>query len=380
MKRKFTLLFLILALMLNLTACGGGATAAGMAMCPINMTPEKETRYPYMGVSLKLPDTLHGAVLDNTVFMRADEDMEYLNFGSSGSVNANWVPSPENMILHSGYIEFLYLPEGMRDRVPYRGAKELLSPEEFQEWITLGQPIARLGIYRTADFQESMLEESPYTEHTFLGENTQYLYYLSTNEAPSGANQVASSLFATVGALKDGITLFEPRAMDEAYYGIITPEAASVSSIGTFQATTLDGSAVDQAIFSQANLTMVNVWTTWCGACVEEMPDLEALSQEAAKDGVQIVGIVYDTLNPKGEIDQELTALAKTIVERTGVSYPMLIPDEDLRNGLLSGIIGYPTTWFVDENGNVIGDSILGSHSKEEWAALIQERLAEVSK
>ena len=75
---------------------------------------------------------------------------------------------------------------------------------------------------------------------------------------------------------------------------------------------------------------------------------------------------------------EELLELARRIKERTDITFPTLIPDKNLKEGLLQGILGYPTTWFVDEEGNIIGDPVLGSHSKEDWRALIEERMAEV--
>ncbi len=35
-----------------------------------------------------------------------------------------------------------------------------------------------------------------------------------------------------------------------------------------------------QDIFSKYDLTMVNIFTTWCSPCVNEIPDLEKLYQE----------------------------------------------------------------------------------------------------
>ena len=39
----------------------------------------------------------------------------------------------------------------------------------------------------------------------------------------------------------------------------------------------VDGNKVTKEIFSNKELTLINVWTTWCGPCVGEMPELEAL-------------------------------------------------------------------------------------------------------
>ena len=49
---------------------------------------------------------------------------------------------------------------------------------------------------------------------------------------------------------------------------------------GAFESETLDGEKVTEEIFQQADLTMVNIWATFCGPCIQEMPDLAQLSEE----------------------------------------------------------------------------------------------------
>lgn len=123
---------------------------------------------------------------------------------------------------------------------------------------------------------------------------------------------------------------------------------------------------------------MLNVWTTWCGACITEMPDLEALSHDVRGMDAQVIGLVCDASDLRGEIDEELLELAQQIVKRTGVTFPTLVPDKTLHDGLLKGMLGYPTTFFVDEQGDLVEEPVLGSNSKDDWMKLIQERLAEV--
>ena len=51
-----------------------------------------------------------------------------------------------------------------------------------------------------------------------------------------------------------------------------------------FETTDIDGNQVSSAdIFSQHKITMVNIWGTFCGPCIDEMPDLEVLSGRLAE-------------------------------------------------------------------------------------------------
>lgn len=67
---------------------------------------------------------------------------------------------------------------------------------------------------------------------------------------------------------------------------------------------------------------------------------------------------------------------ARLLAERTGATYPFLIPDADGLNGRLNGIEAVPETFFVDQNGNLTGESYLGSHSLEDWQEIVEKELA----
>ena len=57
-----------------------------------------------------------------------------------------------------------------------------------------------------------------------------------------------------------------------------SPESESTAGIlSSFTAPDLEGNQVDESILSDHTLTMVNVWTTSCGYCIQEMPELLSL-------------------------------------------------------------------------------------------------------
>lgn len=154
-----------------------------------------------------------------------------------------------------------------------------------------------------------------------------------------------------------------------------TTEQAGVLS--SFSATDLEGNTVDQSIFADYDLTMVNVWATFCGPCINEMPDLGELAQEYADKKVQIIGLVSDVLNTDGTISEEQVQTARDIVEQTGANYLHLLPSEDLY-GVLGQISAVPTTFFVDNEGAQVGSAIVSAQSKDKWTQTIDEMLAEV--
>lgn len=156
-------------------------------------------------------------------------------------------------------------------------------------------------------------------------------------------------------------------------------EGETVGILSQFTASDLDGNEVTQSLFEDHPVTMVNVWATFCGPCLREMPDLGALHQEFSEQGFQILGIVTDVQAPDGSISQEQVDLAAQIAEETGASYLHLLPSEDLIACLLWQVSSVPTTIFVDETGALIGKGYLGSRDAAAWRSIIEEKLEAVS-
>lgn len=147
---------------------------------------------------------------------------------------------------------------------------------------------------------------------------------------------------------------------------------AAAGPFGVFETLTLDGETVTQEIFKEADLTMVNIWGTFCSPCINEMPDLGELAREYEQKGLQMVGMISDVAEAEDET-------ATLIVEETKADYMHLILSQSLYNSL-SQIQVVPTTVFIDSTGKQVGYTYTGSKSKEDWSAIMDEMLLEVQK
>ncbi len=141
-----------------------------------------------------------------------------------------------------------------------------------------------------------------------------------------------------------------------------------------FEGQDLDGNAVTSDIFSQSKLTMINVWATYCNPCLREMPDLGELAGEYDTADFQLIGIVSDVQENGSEDKLEK---AVSLVEKTGADYPHLLLNESLYSALVVNVSGVPTTFFVDENGVVLG-AVVGSYEKSVWKEIIDGLLEEL--
>lgn len=152
--------------------------------------------------------------------------------------------------------------------------------------------------------------------------------------------------------------------------GTTAQKGESKGLLSSFAAETLDGEQVDESIFEGKKVTMVNIWATFCGPCIREMPDLQRLHEDYADKGFQVVGIVCDVY---GETNLET---AKDIVKDTGVKYVSLLPSASLNEAKLKDVTSVPETFFVDETGAVIAGPYIGSNSYENWAKIVEDVLA----
>lgn len=150
-----------------------------------------------------------------------------------------------------------------------------------------------------------------------------------------------------------------------------TSEDESVMLFGHFDSQTLEGKEVTEEIFSDAELTMVNIWGTYCGPCVAEMPDLGEISREYADKEFQVIGIICDATEPGNEDAVE-------IVDKTGADYTHLIASDDLIMNALQYVSSVPTTVFVDKKGYLVGEVYSGARDKATWEQIINQNLAEV--
>lgn len=146
-------------------------------------------------------------------------------------------------------------------------------------------------------------------------------------------------------------------------------EAADTGTFPSFSTTDLNGNAVSSESFAKYRLTMVNFWGTFCGPCIEEMPDLEKLNKSMPQ-GTRLVGIVTDV---SGDENKET---AKQIIAKAGATYENWLPDEALLEYMDSHVSGVPTTLFIDSNGQIVGEAVVGKRNAEKYQEELEARLS----
>lgn len=147
-------------------------------------------------------------------------------------------------------------------------------------------------------------------------------------------------------------------------------------NLNKFDTVDADGNKVTQDIFKDKDITMVNIWATWCGACIGEMGEIQELYKEVQKkSNINMISICED-LGDKPEI-------AKSILKGNKCTFTTLQPDESIRKNLLNNLQYFPTTIFVDSEGNIVGEPISGAPSgdvAEYYMEKIEDALKKVKK
>lgn len=120
-----------------------------------------------------------------------------------------------------------------------------------------------------------------------------------------------------------------------------------------------DGPGVFDAAQFKGQVTLVNLWATWCAGCREEHPILMALSRQP---GLQLVGINYKELqaselsgqDPRSpDAVQQATVRQQAWLKKNGQAFGVNLLDMDGRVGMDFGVYGLPETYLVDRQGVV---------------------------
>ena len=143
----------------------------------------------------------------------------------------------------------------------------------------------------------------------------------------------------------------------------------------SFTSVDMNGNAVSSELFAKNKLTMVNIWGTFCGPCIREMPDLAKLNSANKANGVEVVGIVIDLVDRRGVVSERTKADGEAIIKQTGANYTHIVPNNEMLSTFLHKIQAVPSTIFVDANGKMVGQMYLGSRSEKEWQKIIDSLL-----
>ena len=137
-----------------------------------------------------------------------------------------------------------------------------------------------------------------------------------------------AALLIALGACKSSDAKFRPLAAGE--------------PVPAFTVRTLGGDSV--SVGPDEQLTLLNLWATWCGPCQEEFPELEQLHRDYQAKGLRVVAVSVDLGNDANVRDFAADHGASFTIGRDGEG----------RMQRLYQTVGLPETFLIAPDGTLI--------------------------
>ena len=167
-------------------------------------------------------------------------------------------------------------------------------------------------------------------------------------EASQQGNRLVVTLIA-IGVLVAvfGIVWLQSSKYEPPKIGKVAPEFALVD---------LDDKPVRLSDY-RGKVVFLNFWATWCKPCREEMPSMEVLHKNFAKDGLVVLAVSIDRVTTTKDIPP--------FIKSMNLSFPVLV-DSWGRTDMPYKRMGVPETFIIDQQG-VIREIVIGPR---DWTRL----------
>ena len=259
-----------------------------------------------------------------------------------------------------GEIKFIYATEENL---------EIISEPNFQgniEYFTA--PIARILVIKNEKEGKNFESiKSEYNSIELIGENCGYTYYL---------------LYNYIGGLKKGnekdIKEYEKnislvsKLKNSIKFNEFNPKETINEKTNklTFSTKTTEGDNINSNIFNNYDLTIVNFWGTYLYPDINETSILSELNEKIKEtENINFIQVIIDTPSKDAE------ELISKIKSENNIKYTTIIPDENLSYWIINNLDGIPTTIFVNKNSIIIGETIKGTKTLEEYLEILRQNL-----
>ena len=274
----------------------------------------------------------------------------------SGSILLDYGEAVPNSGVFYAAVSYCPMPEERLRALLAGMSRGTNTPEETQ--LLLGAPRGLFTIYGASggrpfeavrDFCRKWMGTDPDASRARrIGEAEDYVFYGCEGPDPADMDEPFAGEFALLksraGWIFDHAEFSRPAGE---YEGIL-------GRTFRFETADLAGNPVrSEELFGRHAVTLVNVWASWCPPCVRELPGLGEMHRRFGASDCGVVGLLYDSDSA------EAVSKAAALLEQSGADYPVL-----RRPGSLSDILelrAFPTTFFVDRSGAVVGAPIVGA-------------------
>ncbi len=118
----------------------------------------------------------------------------------------------------------------------------------------------------------------------------------------------------------------------------------------------------------KGKVILVNFWATWCGPCRHELPDLSQICKDLNGKDFKMVGVSVDQNISQLENFLKTNSLSYVVVHESGILLPLYMN----ATGVTDDVI--PQSFIIDKSGKIV-ETMIGSHSKEDFLKMINKYL-----
>jgi thiol-disulfide isomerase/thioredoxin len=115
----------------------------------------------------------------------------------------------------------------------------------------------------------------------------------------------------------------------------------------------------------KGKVVLINLWATWCGPCMAELPHVQKLF-EATRDRKDIQVLTFN-------VDDDLGLVAPFLAEKK-FTFPVL-PAVDLVRKMLDDGLAIPQNWLLDATGKWRLTQIGFNVTETDWAGAVTKKL-----
>ena len=258
------------------------------------------------------------------------------------------------------YTEFVYyaLSEEEYLNLANKFEKDEVTDEDYEKLGTaVNYPLLLIGIDNSRDFSaiNKLFDDQLNPENAkevFHENGFSYYCYVDSAQNEDFINAQAEPFASEYKAITDAI---EELISNSDFYEPVSLYAGIIGKAVSFKTTDTEGNSItSEDLFSSNKITMINIWASWCGPCIRELPELQAISERLKEKNCGVIGLLYD-----GDGEEALET-AKKLMTDNGVSYPVILPPENVDS--LFPLEAFPTTYFVDSEGKIVSEPIVGAY------------------
>ena len=127
----------------------------------------------------------------------------------------------------------------------------------------------------------------------------------------------------------------------------------------------LDGKPLSIANY-KGKVVLIDFWATWCGPCVQELPNVLATYKKHHADGFEIIGISLD--QDKGKLT--------SFMKQHAVTWAQYFDGKGWENKLAGkyGVTSIPATYLLDGQGKIVAKDLRGEALEAEVAKQLAKK------